>query len=135
MKLSFFKTSYNSVAHFVARQLGTLAKFDKFFGAHEAQIESGLDKVATVGAGVAVAAGHPELAAVIAAVDAAGKALIGKSFEVVKDLDEAAAAKGASLPLDAAAIAGLKELFSKIETIAPGLTTAPAGLPLETKTA
>jgi hypothetical protein len=130
--MNFFKSSVTSVAHFIARQFTTLGKGLKFAEAHQNAVKQALvDVVSAVEAGE-VLTGHAELLAVTEAAKAAGLALLGKAFEVIHTTNAAADAKFVNLPLDQQTVQGLKDLFATAEKTIPGITAAPAGLPIET---
>ena len=123
-----FKTVFNSVGHFVAKALKEFDKGVIFLDQHQAQIQTGIDTAAAITKVV-----DPSLAGIVDEVDSAGKFLLGKAFEVLKDLDEAALAKGANLPLDAASATALRQLlFNDAPQVISTLKNIPAGLPLET---
>jgi hypothetical protein len=110
-----------SIGHFFAIAVHDVKTALTFVVAHKSQIE-------TATAGV-VSLIDPALAPLATTIERAGEGLLGDALAVVSTLDDATAAKGANLTLDAATIADLKQLLADIQKVQPAAAAVPAGLP------
>jgi hypothetical protein len=115
--------SFKSLGHFFASAAHDIKVGVTFLTTHQQQINAVGETVAAV-----VGVADPALAPLATSIERAGEAALGEVLAVVSKLDDAAAAKGASVSLDAAAVAEFKALIASIEKLKPGATVAPANL-------
>lgn len=115
--------SFKSVGHFLASVAHDVKVGVTFLQNHEAQINSGLQTAAAI-----VSVADPALAPIATTIERAGEAALGEVLAVVSKLSDAEAAHGASISLDAAAIAEFKQLLVDIEKLKPGTTATAAAM-------
>jgi signal transduction histidine kinase len=109
-----------SIGHFFAIVVHDVKTALTFVIAHESQAETAINVAAAL---------DPALAPLASTIERAGEALLGDALAVVSKLDDATAAKGANLTLDAATITDLKQLLADLQKAKPSAATVPAGLP------
>lgn len=115
--------SFQSLDHFFASAAHDVKVGLTFISNHQTQINNVLGTATAV-----VSLTDPALAPIATQIDRAAEAALGEVLAVVSKLDEAAAQKGVSITLDAAAVAEFKNLLALIESLKPGATKPPASL-------
>lgn len=115
--------TFKSVGHFLASAAHDMKVGVQWLTTHQQQINAIGETAATV---VGVVA--PQYAPIATAIERAGEAALGEVLAVIDRLDEAAAAKGASVTLDAAAVAEFRALLAKMKALNPTAMTVPANL-------